>query len=534
MHVRCHASVHTMQRSLFDGSFDGSDDDTRVACVDVPALALQLVLRAHPEWSADPVVIVEDDRPQAQILWSNRAARQVKIRRGLSFASAKALSSKLHAEVLDEPRVEAAIDELFVKLLDFSPHVEPVLQQPGLFWLDPSGLDGIFGNLQRWAERIVTMLDGCGLKAAVVVGFRRATSFALARLQTGALVLRGREQEIGLASRVLLSRLGVSPSLVHDMEVLGVHTVGELLALPASQLRVRYGKEAAQLHDFLSGRSWTPLLPRTPSEPLTLELEVDPPDDDHTRLLFGLKGVLHRAAEQLAARSEAITALELQMILEPIGERAREHRERLETAAPTLDVVQIVDLLRLRLSNVTLAAPVERILATLEHVRVHPRQIELVRGGRGERPRDVEAAARALARIKASFGPEAVTRAHLREAYLPEARFRFEPVSDVLLPQPARQAQASSIDGGSGPLPLVRRVFRTPMPLPQLPSHEPEAWLGQSGPVEHMFGPYRISGGWWVRRRERDYYFVETKRGELLWIYYDRPTRRWRLHGVVD
>jgi len=51
----------------------------RVACVDVPALALQLVLRAHPEWAQDPVVIVTDDRPRAPIVWANRAARAVGI-----------------------------------------------------------------------------------------------------------------------------------------------------------------------------------------------------------------------------------------------------------------------------------------------------------------------------------------------------------------------------------------------------------------------------------------------------------------------
>ena len=80
----------------------------------------------------------------------------------------------------------------------------------------------------------------------------------------------------------------------------------------------------------------------------------------------------------------------------------------------------------------------------------------------------------------------------------------------------------------------MRRVFRSPLPLPAMPNHEPEAWLGRHGSVEHMHGPYRTAGGWWVRRRERDYYFVETQKGEILWLFYDRPRRRWFLHGVVD
>jgi len=33
---------------------------------------------------------------------------------------------------------------------------------------------------------------------------------------------------------------------------------------------------------------------------------------------------------------------------------------------------------------------------------------------------------------------------------------------------------------------------------------------------------------------ERDYYYAETQHGEILWLFYDRPRRRWFLHGEVD
>jgi protein ImuB len=185
--------------------------------------------------------------------------------------------------------------------------------------------------------------------------------------------------------------------------------------------------------------------------------------------------------------------------------------------------VQIVDLLRLRLSGVALPARVERIVTTIEHTRVHPRQIVIQHG---KKPRDVEAAARAIARLRASFGPDAVTRARLRDTYLPEASFRFEPTRELRLPlaQPASE------------LPLVRRVYAPALALPPLPTHEPEAWLGRHGAVTSMLGPHRIAGGWWSPRgaRERDYYFIETKQGALLWVFYDRPRRRWLLQGGVE
>jgi protein ImuB len=32
----------------------------------------------------------------------------------------------------------------------------------------------------------------------------------------------------------------------------------------------------------------------------------------------------------------------------------------------------------------------------------------------------------------------------------------------------------------------------------------------------------------------REYHFVESRDGALLWIYYDRHRRRWFLHGMVE
>jgi protein ImuB len=501
-------------------------EGVQVACVDVPALALQLVMRAHPEWQADPVVVVEDDRPFATIVWVNRAARTHGITRGMSFAQAKAASARLHAEVVAEDALERGINALFELLIPFSPHIEPVLEQPGLFWLDPRGLGHLFGDATRWAAAIHAALSSERYKAAVVVGQQRARVFAIARALgddgRGSLVLRDGVQEQRWAERVPLDRLELEPRLMRELATLGVQRVGDLLALPLAELRVRYGPEAARLHTFLSGHSWTPLLPRAPDEPLLVQLEVEPPDDDHTRILFGLKSVLHNTCERLRSEHHGIGALEITLQLERLGE----HHERIEAAAPTLDVIQWVDLLRLRLGNVELPARVERIVLRVEHRRIHARQLVIEHGNK---PRDLEAASRAIARLRASFGEAAVTCARLREAHLPEGGFRFEPTRAIRLPQLA--SHAGSFDGE---LPLIRRVYAAPIALPTPPNHEPEAWLGHHGAVTAMHGPYRIAGGWWTRRRERDYHFVETQQGEVLWVFYDRTQRKWYLQGEVD
>ena len=49
--------------------------------------------------------------------------------------------------------------------------------------------------------------------------------------------------------------------------------------------------------------------------------------------------------------------------------------------------------------------------------------------------RDLDAANRALARLRAEFGDDAVVQAKLKNGHLPEARFTWEPLSRVKLPR---------------------------------------------------------------------------------------------------
>jgi protein ImuB len=491
-----------------------SQNDTRIACVDVPALPLQLVVKARPAWRDDPVVVVEDDRPLAKILWLNSHARRAGICRGMTFSQSQTLCARLRASALQPHEVDEIVRELFQQLILHSPSVEPVSERPGLFWLDPNGLRHLYKDYKQWALAVHRALADQGVVAKVVVGFSRALVFAIARTIQGILVLSDSRQEERLAYPVRIDRLDLPPLLCAELSVLGIDTLGDFLRLKSHDVKVRYGVEAARFHDLASGKVWTPLMPLKESAPLKIAREIEPPENDHTRLLFVIKSMLQEITGVLVERCEAMTGLVLLFDLD----HAPAHREEIETAAPTLDVVLIVDLIRLRLSAITWAAPVQGIDVELKSTRVHPEQLSLLQT---KKKRDLDAAARALARVKAAFGPDSVTRARLRKAYLPEASFAWEPISRVDEPNPP----SLSCD-----MPLVRRfcVER------ELLATGAEVGLGRLGKVARQFGPFRVAGGWWRRRVERDYYFIETEQGQILWVYYDRPRRRWLLHGSVE
>jgi protein ImuB len=121
----------------------------------------------------------------------------------------------------------------------------------------------------------------------------------------------------------------------------------------------------------------------------------------------------------------------------------------------------------------------------------------------------------------------------LREGHLPEARFGWEPARGVAAPRPRPPAIRS----------LVRRVLARPRILPPQDTQvRNDGWLIgglEQGSVIRIDGPYILSGGWWMatesaEETHREYHFAETRRGDCLWLYYDRARRRWFQHGAVE
>jgi protein ImuB len=85
---------------------------------------------------------------------------------------------------------------------------------------------------------------------------------------------------------------------------------------------------------------------------------------------------------------------------------------------------------------------------------------------------------------------------------------------------------------------LIRRVHAKPLRLAGGPYHSHEdGWLilgPKQGNIDKLTGPYVFTGGWWNKEIQREYYYAETRGGDLLWLYYDRVRRRWFWQGAVE
>ena len=493
----------------------------RLACVNLPAFPLQLLLRRRPEWVASPVAVVAEDKPQALILWVNGKAWRAGVRPGFRYAAGSALAPGLYAGAVPSAEIEKELTALTGQLMRFTPEVEPSAEESGVFWLNGIGLSLLYTSFEEWARAIHADIETRGFRGSVVVGFTRFGTYAVAKAQQEKVIFEDPSQERAAVREVFLDHLDLDPDLRDTLSKLGIRTVGAFLSLPAGGLHERFGPKAYRLYRMASGDLWEPLQPCISEEPVRQKFLLDDPESDITRLLFLIKRLLRPMLVTLADRSEALAELILRFLIYRVGWR----EEQIRPAAPTLDSVQVLDLVRLRLAAMKFSAGVVEIELTAKGCLATTEQLRLF----AERPaRDLSAADRALARLRAEFGDQAVVRAKLADGHLPEARFKWEPLENVKLPRPKLEASKT----------LVRRIFAKPVSLPPPPrTPHDDGWLLRGpkyGAVDKLSGPYIFSGGWWNREIHREYYFAETRRGDLLWVYYDRVRRRWFLQGRVE
>ncbi|UCB52627.1 MAG: DNA polymerase Y family protein [Candidatus Zixiibacteriota bacterium] len=493
----------------------------RMACVNLPVFPVQLLLRKHPGWQSHPVAVVDSDRPQGTILWVNERARSCKILPGMRYAAGLALAASLHAAVVAKKEIDSAVRSLSAGLRSFSPRVEPATAEPGVFWIDASGLERLHGSLNRWARRIRSDMYRAGFLATVVVGFDRFGTYALAKTRPGILVLEEPEEERLAAQGVPLDRLALEPATRDVLTKLGIKTVGQLIDLPSEGIVKRFGRKAHRLHHLASGQLRLPLQAEKP-QPLPKQRRIlDHPENDTARLMVVIERLLHPLLKKLTEQAHALSEVQIRLRFERLGD----HMEKIRPAAPTLDGRQLLELIRLRFETVReLPDGVVEVVLLGRSVPDTPEQHRLL----GPRPkRDLAAANRALARVRAELGEGAVVRARLHEGHLPEGRFIWEPLDTLPAPK------FRNVDTGR----LIRRIYARPIPLQPRQRQEPDGWilLGlEQGPVVREFGPYIVSGGWWNRLVHREYYFAETREGDFLWMYYDRGRRLWFLQGRVE
>src|SRR5215213_1880177 len=227
----------------------------RIACVHVPDLPLQAVLRRNPEHRDEAVALAEAPGERARVLACTRRARQAGVRAGLLVSQARAVSSALlaPAPLRVIPASSADSEATAAALADLGYAFAPRVQAEGeRLFLEVGELSRMYpAGEQAVAQTIAAQAARLGL--LVRVGIASSKAVARVAAQTAELaVVPSADSELRrfLAPLAIDTALaaGVPAALAADArgarETLvrwGTRTLGAVAALPPAELGLRLG-----------------------------------------------------------------------------------------------------------------------------------------------------------------------------------------------------------------------------------------------------------------------------------------------------
>jgi protein ImuB len=512
----------------------------RLACVFVPQLALQSVLRRTPEARETATALIQGTKSRRVIAVTD-GARRAGVRCGMTVAQASAACPALRLLTASAADVDAAAAALADVGYGFAPRIET---ERGRIFFDVSDLHNLYPlGETAIAQAIQAQAARVGLGVRVSIASGKGTARIATRARELAVVAPGGERVFlaPLPVRVLeegtdddgaaaaTAAIGRPSPLLTTLHRWGVSRVGALAALPVADVALRLGDAGARLCRLAAGVDGEPFFPHLPTDALEEGMELDYPIYEIEPLSFVLRGLIDRALMRLGCRSLACAGLTLRLALDPRGLDVRE----IVIAAPTREAGTLLQLARLDLARRPPAAAVVGVTLIALPARVRPTQLDILRPS-GPAP---DRLAATIARLAALVGPGNVGSPRAEDCWREEAIAvtAFLPPSSALAPPTG------------GPSLTVRR-FRPPQEI--------EVLMGRSGPaalrgrettarVLVAAGPYRMNGEWWRSFEDdqtrndgdgwsRDFWDVHASDGAVYRLHQDHRNGKWYLDGYYD
>lgn len=486
-------------------------------CPDWPVTAARQRLELSEEI---PLALLE----KGVVFACSAAARAEGVKRGLRLREAQARCPQLLTHPYDPVMDARAFEPVIAAVEEIMPGVQTV--RPGACVLRARGPARYYGGEEAAAAELLRRLAAFGEEAGLRLGDARVgiADGPFAAEQAARSTVMSPSSVISPSTgpaRVRIIPVGGSPAFLAPLPVaqlgmtaltpllrrLGLHTLGDLAALEAVDVRARFGERGEHAHDLASGRDGAAIVPHSAPKQLDRAAEFEPPLDRVDQVTFAFRGTAEQFAAGLTKAGLVCTALRVEVTDESgrVSERTWLH-PRLFSAA------DVVDRVRWQLqgsgsADPGLTSPVVRVAVSPEVVDDIGHHEEGLWGGGAD-----ERIHHGLTRVQGILGHDAVVTATIGGGRGPADR-------QVLVPWGEKAVGVPSADRpwpGSLPAPAPSTVFEVPRPVAVLGASGEPVEVTDRGeltapivafsatgtardarPVDSWAGPWPVRERWW-------------------------------------
>ncbi|SMG28689.1 Y-family DNA polymerase [Paraburkholderia susongensis] len=534
----------------------------------------------------------------AHILMPDLDALRAGVQVGHSRSYALALTSGLTLLAADAARETQAFEAIALALLSYTPKVS--LADAHTLLLEVGSGLRLFGGLRTLLSRVSGTVAEFGYTARIACAPTAWGAWLLAQARA---CRQGRRwhvvKEVSLArvlDRLSVSLLPVAQAHRDAFSHVGCATLADLRGLPRAGVVRRFG---GGILDLLAQAYGTLADPRESfCAPASFHAQLELPSrvDNADALLFAARRLIVQLAGWLSAHHAALSGYTLLLEHELASRHAPKTSSlKVAWAIPSRDAEHLIWLLREKLNQTVLAAPVIELKLLADQIVDHAGQSDTL----FPMPEsDGDSLARLLERLSARLGPENVLQMSQQDDHRPERAMRVEAYQAQAFSRrqraPARRrakvradktwltdelrnaALEEEREGGEAmaqDAPATSATPATPDPsgsadtqntrpfaaqagnaqasldLPDsaLPSQPRPIWMLAQPlrlmvrdqrpvyrrPLTMLTRTERIEAGWWDGNPVgRDYYIAADDRGYMFWVYRERIKGGWYLQGL--
>jgi len=486
-----------------------------------PHLAIDWFELRKPELKKKPFVLVASAHGRMIITAANFLAQKKGIRKGAVLADARAILSSLQY-FDDKPTLET---QLLQRLAEWCIRFTPIaaIDSSGGIILDASGCCHLWGGDEAYLADITKRLQDRGYTVKAAIADTIGVAWAMARF--GNIPVIEKDKHIDALLSLPPEALRLETETVQRLHKLGLRQIKNLISMPRSALRRRFGPLIIQRLNQAVGTEQEFIEPVYPVEPYQERLPCIEPIARIEGIEIALQRLLQQLCNRLQKEGKGLRTAYFR------GYRIDNKAVGVEiaTSRASSSVDHLFHLFGLKLSTIEPGLGIELFLLEATKVEDHsPMQEEFWKQNSGL---DNNQLSELMDHIAGKMGPNAIHRYLPDEHHWPERSFKRaialteEPTTDWKLDRPR-------------PLQLLSPPEHIEVTAP-IPDYPPMLfrYKGNLHKIARADGPERIEQEWWIHEGEhRDYYAVEDEQGCRYWLFrsghYDAENKpQWFIHG---
>jgi protein ImuB len=457
------------------------------------ALSLEIFSRGSD--APDPLAVIEKQGNRSRVKACNQVASVCGVRPGMPASVAQALVAGLIVRSRDIAAEQASLAGLASWAGRFTPAVS--LQSPDGLLIEIGSCLRLHHGFNNLIRQVSSSLNE--------MGYTFTHACAPTPYAAWLMALAGKEVAIRESAQIekILGALPVrlleqSLDTLASLEMVGAHTLGDCLRFPRAGMARRFGQSLLDELDRALGR-----LPEAREffvPPPSFERRLELPSQVHESeaLLFASRRLLLELEGYLGLRQAGVQEFELVCIHEDVPNTVL----KVGFAEPTRALDRMLLLLRETLGRTRLSAPVHTIMLHASRIQA----MELSNLDMFQDSAETGDANLLLERLRIRLGKDAVFNIAPAPDHRPELAWRHC--------ESGKEAVSTSK--------LQRPLWLLPKPMPC-----------QKERLDLKSGPERIESGWWDGMDVvRDYYVAQGRNGSQLWVFRDRSSGAWFVHGL--